>query len=535
MNIINSMIVSNNLQEELIAWKKKHGIKGDNEGKLGAHYWVNFKKRHPEINSKRAVRFDSKRDDWCTIENFEKMYKGVYAAMVDAKVAIQLEEEVFVKPDGTITEKEEESVGRKTKFLLTRPEYCLYVDEVGCNTSQKSDGNVGGQKFVVGTNQRALISASHQDCHFTVLGFTNALGEAVCCVIILAASEVRAKDVMGLQPWVTTQIGNVTTNLEENSHGPEKYYPYGPTCHVNGKVVETLVTCSESGSITSEILTQVLTHLDTHLCWDRVEATPFLLLDGHGSRFELPFLNYIRSEETKWKVCIGVPYGTNLWQVGDSAQQNGAFKSKLSEEKAKLLERKQEMRLPFRIERHDAVGLTHRAWNHSFARVDSNKKAVVERGWGPLTYNLLDNEELTRKKDNKAVSSAYQLALLHGKENVDPSILKFDAGTSKTVMDRIVESKIRDRALNRARTEQVEAIQMQRMEVFHTCMRMTAGVAFNAGVVDLSDGRIHERVLEQTRNREQAELQAIEKRKQQYENAKNKVNAIREKSSDPNK
>jgi len=66
-------------------------------------------------------------------------------------------------------------------------------------------------------------------------------------------------------------------------------------------------------------------------------------------------------------------------------------------------------------------------------------------------------------------------------------------------------------------------------------MRMTAGVAFNAGVVDLSDGRIHERVLEQTRNREQAELQAIEKRKQQYENAKNKVNAIREKSSDPNK
>jgi hypothetical protein len=327
----------------------------------------------------------------------------------------------------------------------------------------------------------------------------------------------------------------VTTNLEENSHGPEKYYPYGPTCHVNGKVVETLVTCSESGSITSEILTQVLKHLDTHLCWDRVEATPFLLLDGHGSRFELPFLNYIRSEETKWKVCIGVPYGTNLWQVGDSAQQNGAFKSKLSEEKAQLLERKQEMRLPFRIERHDAVRLTHRAWNHSFARVDSNKKAVVERGWGPLTYNLLDNEELTRKKDNKAVSSAYQLALLHGKENVDPSILNFDAGTSKTVMDRIVESKIRDRALNRARTEQVEAIQTQRMEVFHTCMRMTAGVAFNAGVVDLSDGRIHERVLEQTRNREQAELQAIEKRKQQYENAKNKVNAIREKSSDPNK
>ena len=153
MNIINSLIASSNLQEELIAWKKKHGIRGDNEGKLGSHYWVNFKKRHPEINSKRAVRFDSKRDDWCTMENFEKMYRGVYAALVNANVAIELEEEVFIKLDGTITEKEEESVGRKTRFVLTRPEYCLYVDEVGCNTSQKTDGNVGGQKFVVGSKQ----------------------------------------------------------------------------------------------------------------------------------------------------------------------------------------------------------------------------------------------------------------------------------------------------------------------------------------------------------------------------------------------
>jgi len=33
-----------------------------------------------------------------------------------------------------------------------------------------------------------------------ILGFTNALGEMVYCIIILAASEVRAKVVIGLQP-----------------------------------------------------------------------------------------------------------------------------------------------------------------------------------------------------------------------------------------------------------------------------------------------------------------------------------------------
>ncbi len=77
--------------------------------------------------------------------------------------------------------------------------------------------------------------------------------------------------------------------------------------------------------------------------------------------------------------------------------------------------------------------------------------------------------------------------------------------------------------------EEAEALPSQRIEVFNTCLRMTAGVALNAGTVDLLDGRIHEGVLEQARNGEQSELQANEKRKQQCENAKRKVDAIREK------
>ncbi len=165
--------------------------------------------------------------------------------------------------------------------------------------------------------------------------------------------------------------------------------------------------------------------------------------------------------------------------------------------------KKQELRLPFRIERHDAVGLTLRAWNQSFARVESNKKAVAERGWGPLTYNLLDHPELTRKQDNTAVLRAYQLAhQLHGKEIVDPATLNIDVGPSRTAMDNIVEHRIRTRAINCAREDQAEEIQAKRMEVFNTCLRMTAGIAFNAGAMDLSDGRIHKRVLEQTRQRE---------------------------------
>ena len=65
---------------------------------------------------------------------------------------------------------------------------------------------------------------------------------------------------------------------------------------------------------------------------------PFLLLDGHGSRLEYPFLQYINKEEDYWVVCLGVPYGTALWQVGDSKQQNGTFNVAMTKGKQDLLE-----------------------------------------------------------------------------------------------------------------------------------------------------------------------------------------------------
>jgi len=193
-----------------------------------------------------------------------------------------------------------------------------------------------------------------------------------------------------------------------------------------------------------------LKHIDACLEMDRSDAIPFLLLDGHGSRFELPFLDYVNSADTKWTVCIGVPYGTNLWQVGDSTQQNGAYKSRLTLEKQLLLEKKQEMRLDYKIEKHDVVGLVHCAWLYSFDKRDSNKKAISERGWNLLTYNLLDHPELKKEKDNIAVKNAYQLTSINGKENIDPNSFNLDDGIAKTMVDKLLDHKIRQRALDKA-------------------------------------------------------------------------------------
>ncbi len=212
------------------------------------------------------------------------------------------------------------------------------MDEVGCNTSQKNDGNAGGQNVLVQKDEHAFLRLSIADCHFMVLGFTNERGEAVCFITILASMEISAKCIMGLQPWADL-IGDPMVDIETNSHEVDKLYPYGPTCDAGGKEDESYITCSESGLTTSDILTDVLIYLDKKLAFDQTEADLFLLLDGHGSCFEIIFLNYINDPTSKWTVCIGVPYRISLWQVGDSSQQNGAYKICLTFEKQKLQEK----------------------------------------------------------------------------------------------------------------------------------------------------------------------------------------------------
>ena len=91
--------------------------------------------------------------------------------------------------------------------------------------------------------------------------------------------------------------------------------------------VPCLSVVNESGGITATILTSILRHLDGLHLFDKAREDglkPFLLVDGHSSRFDIEFLRYINSPPTSYSVCVGVPYGTSYWQVGDSTEQNGS-------------------------------------------------------------------------------------------------------------------------------------------------------------------------------------------------------------------
>ena len=153
---------------------------------------------------------------------------------------------------------------------------------------------------------------------------------------------------------------------------------------------------------------------------------PFLLLDGHGSRLEMPFLQYINNPKDHWVVCIGVPYGTALWQVGDSKEQNGSFNMAMTKAKDEMLEKKIELGLPDGIVETDMMALINIAWDKSFARVQKNKKAIVDRGWNPLNRSLLLHTELRVAMTKREQSEEFMLQhkiVLPNKKKMPPVVM----------------------------------------------------------------------------------------------------------------
>jgi len=122
----------------------------------------------------------------------------------------------------------------------------------------------------------------------------------------------------------------------------------------------------------------------------------------------MPFLKYVNTPEDHWIACIGVPYGTALWQVGDSKEQNGSFNMAITKSKQNLLELKDSMGLQNDgMVDTDLMPLINEAWEKSFARVDKNRNAIADRGWNPLNKALLLDPTLRSTMTLKEKSEEY--------------------------------------------------------------------------------------------------------------------------------
>lgn len=124
------------------------------------------------------------------------------------------------------------------------------------------------------------------------------------CVVIIARENPRAKVETGIDVFVEA-VGMVDDDaFFENNTCKGKKYLCGPTCEVHGVTVHCLMRWSPIGSMTSEILRDICATLDHLEDFNRsTGAMPFFLLDRHGSRIELPFVEYINDLTHLWCLC----------------------------------------------------------------------------------------------------------------------------------------------------------------------------------------------------------------------------------------
>lgn len=120
----------------------------------------------------------------------KQMDDVIYNEMADeARIAVRLLDAIDIDKNGSIVSEDNTSLvafGLPTNMELVFPEYLLFAEETGCNTNQQKDGHIAGTKFLVQRGTTPKIQCATSDHHFTVLGFTAAMGEPVLCVIIFA-------------------------------------------------------------------------------------------------------------------------------------------------------------------------------------------------------------------------------------------------------------------------------------------------------------------------------------------------------------
>ena len=179
---MNSIIHDRALQEELIEFKRirRLGSESSIVGEVGRGYWTLFMRRHEHrLVTRRGERFASNRDDWSKHFYIKQMYDVIYDELVAAGVARVREFPVFLDRLGNIVDKEEK-FGEEVDLEILHPDYILFGDETGCNTSQKKDGHQAAEHKVscwFGTSTRNIMHDNQSSVH----ALTNHIGKQRTC------------------------------------------------------------------------------------------------------------------------------------------------------------------------------------------------------------------------------------------------------------------------------------------------------------------------------------------------------------------
>lgn len=247
LGLVNSFIDGTEERENMIKYKSKRKLYCNfrDTAVVGEGWYQGFMKRHNDKIIRKQGRIkDIKRHTWCVYERFQTMYDSIYSQMVKSNVAKELENEVLLDKEGNIVDNEEDSFGLPSKYIVTAPHYILFVDETGKNTNMKTDGMVGGQRFVIPrdavTNTGCL--GKTMDIHFTVLCFTAGTGEPVMCAVIFKSEQDVSKITLSWKMGINIRRDILTGNTDAETfalnEGEGRAMTGGPKCYFNGVTID---------------------------------------------------------------------------------------------------------------------------------------------------------------------------------------------------------------------------------------------------------------------------------------------------------
>ena len=101
LQLCNSIINGTRFKDEVNEFKKHNCRSATQE--LGRGYWRGFLKWNKHsVTSKKAVKFDNKRAEWCTYMNMKGMYNEVYISLASTGLAVKHEAPAFRNEAGEV-------------------------------------------------------------------------------------------------------------------------------------------------------------------------------------------------------------------------------------------------------------------------------------------------------------------------------------------------------------------------------------------------------------------------------------------------
>ncbi len=132
------MIENTHMQLKLIDFhqSRRLGTEVFEKGKVTLGWWRGFLRRHKDgLVTKQGKKIALNRSNWTTLPNIKQMYEVIYNEMVDTRIAVTLQNPIFIDVNGKPKDDKAKRFGLKRNIKITKPKWILFANESEFNTS----------------------------------------------------------------------------------------------------------------------------------------------------------------------------------------------------------------------------------------------------------------------------------------------------------------------------------------------------------------------------------------------------------------